>query len=74
MQIMLLAKDMGYDTVPMGGFNKEAFAQRFELADHIVPVILIAIGKGRTCLQFFPLNLSTSPNSFNTRENSHLTM
>lgn len=45
MQIMLLAKDMGYDTVPMGGFNKEAFAQRFELADHIVPVILIAIGK-----------------------------
>lgn len=45
MQIMLLAKDMGYDTVPMGGFNKEAFAKHFELADHIVPVILIAIGK-----------------------------
>ncbi len=45
MQIMLLAKDMGYDTVPMGGFNKEAFAKHFELADHIVPIILIAIGK-----------------------------
>ncbi|MGE7112537.1 nitroreductase family protein [Lysinibacillus sp. NPDC047702] len=45
MQIMLLAKDMGYDTVTMGGFNKEAFAKHFELADHLVPIVLIAIGK-----------------------------
>lgn len=45
MQIMLLAKDMGYDTVTMGGFNKEAFAQRFELSDNLVPIVLIAIGK-----------------------------
>lgn len=45
MQFMLLAKDMGYDTVPMGGFNKEAFAKHFELADHLVPIVLIAIGK-----------------------------
>lgn len=45
MQIMLLAKDMGYDTVTMGGFNKEAFAQRFELTDNLVPIVLIAIGK-----------------------------
>jgi len=45
MQIMLLAKDMGYDTVPMAGFNKEAFAKRFELTDNLVPIVLIAIGK-----------------------------
>ncbi|MGE7952604.1 nitroreductase family protein [Lysinibacillus xylanilyticus] len=45
MQIMLLAKDMGYDTVTMGGFNKEAFAQHFELTDNLVPIVLIAIGK-----------------------------
>ncbi|MGE7908471.1 nitroreductase family protein [Lysinibacillus xylanilyticus] len=45
MQIMLLAKDMGYDTVTMGGFNKEAFAERFELTDNLVPIVLIAIGK-----------------------------
>lgn len=45
MQIMLLAKEMGYDTVPMGGFNKEAFAKRFELTDNLVPIVLIAIGK-----------------------------
>lgn len=48
MQIMLLAKDMGYDTVTMGGFNKEAFAQRFELTDNLVPIVLIAIGKAAT--------------------------
>ncbi|WP_223555011.1 MULTISPECIES: nitroreductase family protein [Lysinibacillus] len=45
MQIMLLAKDMGYDTVTMGGFNKEAFAQRFDLTENLVPIVLIAIGK-----------------------------
>lgn len=45
MQIMLLAKDMGYDTVTMGGFNKEAFAKRFELTDNLVPIVLIAVGK-----------------------------
>ncbi len=45
MQIMLLARDMGYDTVPMGGFNKKAFAEKFELPNHIKPVLLIAIGK-----------------------------
>lgn len=45
MQIMLLAKDMGYDTVPMGGFDKAAFAKRFDLPDNVVPILLIAIGK-----------------------------
>ncbi|UPW85363.1 nitroreductase family protein [Lysinibacillus sp. Ag94] len=45
MQIMLLAKDMGYDTVTMGGFNKEAFAKHFALKDNLVPIVLIAIGK-----------------------------
>ncbi len=45
MQIMLLAKDMGYDTVTMGGFNKEAFAKHFELTENLVPIVLIAIGK-----------------------------
>lgn len=45
MQIMLLAKDMGYDTVPMGGFDKNAFAKRFELPENIKPILLISIGK-----------------------------
>lgn len=45
MQIVLLAKDMGYDTVIMGGFDKAAFAKRYELPANEVPMILIAIGK-----------------------------
>ena len=46
MQLMLIAKEKGYDTVTMGGFDKEKFAERFELPEQIFPVVLIAIGKG----------------------------
>lgn len=45
MQLMLIAKDRGYDTVPMGGFNKEHFAQKFDLPERFFPVVLIALGK-----------------------------
>ncbi|MET4558917.1 nitroreductase [Lysinibacillus parviboronicapiens] len=45
MQLMLIAKEKGYDTVTMGGFDKVKFAERFELPDHLFPVVLIAIGK-----------------------------
>lgn len=45
MQIVLLAKDMGYDTVIMGGFDKAAFAKKYELPANEQPMILIAIGK-----------------------------
>lgn len=45
MQLMLLAKDMGYETVPMGGFHKEKFAQYFNLPKNEVPILLLAIGE-----------------------------
>ncbi|WP_400243572.1 nitroreductase family protein [Niallia sp. JL1B1071] len=45
MQILLLAKERGYDTVTMGGFDKVAFAKRFELPENQFPITLIAIGK-----------------------------
>ena len=45
MQIVLLAKDRGYDTVIMGGFDKAAFAKKYELPANEVPMVLIAIGK-----------------------------
>lgn len=45
MQLMLAAKENGFDTVTMGGFDKEKFSQRFELPSHIFPIVLIAIGK-----------------------------
>ena len=45
MQIMLLAKDMGYDTVTMGGFDKAKFAEKYALPANEIPIVLIAIGK-----------------------------
>jgi nitroreductase len=45
MLIMLIARDRGYDTVPMGGFNKEQFAQKFNVPERFFPVVLIPIGK-----------------------------
>ncbi|MCW1927512.1 nitroreductase family protein [Bhargavaea beijingensis] len=45
MQIMLIAKEKGYDTVPMAGFDMAKFAERFELPEHHHPIALIAIGK-----------------------------
>ena len=45
MQLMLLAKERGYDTIPMGGFDKVKFAEHFSLPEHLFPVVLIAIGK-----------------------------
>lgn len=45
MQLMLIAKERGYDTIPMGGFDKVKFAERFDLPEHLFPIVLIAIGK-----------------------------
>ena len=45
MQIVLLAKDKGYETVIMGGFDKVAFAKKYELPANELPMVLIAIGK-----------------------------
>lgn len=45
MQIMLLAKEQGYDTVPMGGFDKKKFAEYMKLPENEVPVLLLAIGE-----------------------------
>jgi nitroreductase len=45
MQLMLIAKDRGYDTVTMGGFNKEQFVERFNVEDRYFPIVLIALGK-----------------------------
>jgi nitroreductase len=45
MQIMLIAKKHGYDTVPMGGFNKQQFSEKFDVPERYFPVVLIPIGK-----------------------------
>ncbi|MFP5107790.1 nitroreductase family protein [Neobacillus sp. C211] len=45
MQVMLIAKDRGYDTVPMGGFDKDKFAKMFNVSDRLFPIVLISLGK-----------------------------
>lgn len=45
MQLMLIAKARGYDTVTMGGFHKQKFAERFEVSERYFPIVLIALGK-----------------------------
>jgi nitroreductase len=45
MQLMLIAKAKGYDTVTMGGFDKQKFAEKFNISKRNIPIVLIAIGK-----------------------------
>ncbi len=45
MQLMLAAKAKGYDTCPMGGFNRKAFVETFKIPERFVPVMLLTIGK-----------------------------
>ncbi|MFD2701092.1 nitroreductase family protein [Paenibacillus shunpengii] len=46
MQLMLVARAHGYDTNPIGGFEKDQIAEAFGLdKDRYLPVMLITIGK-----------------------------
>ncbi|KPC72570.1 NAD(P)H nitroreductase [Thermoactinomyces vulgaris] len=45
MQLMLAAKAKGYDTCPMGGFNRQALIEEFNIPARYVPVMLISVGK-----------------------------
>ncbi|AWB46354.1 nitroreductase family protein [Paenibacillus sp. CAA11] len=45
MQLMLVARAKGYDTVPMGGYNVEKFKEAFSVPETLEPALLIAIGK-----------------------------
>ncbi|AWB43734.1 nitroreductase family protein [Paenibacillus sp. CAA11] len=46
MQLMLAARAHGYDTNPIGGYEKDQIAEAFGLdKDRYVPVMLISIGK-----------------------------
>lgn len=44
--LMLAAKDMGYDSCPMDGFDFEKVAQLIQLPDDHVIAMFVAIGKG----------------------------
>ncbi|MCL6601720.1 MAG: nitroreductase family protein [Paenibacillus sp.] len=67
MQLMLAAKARGLDTVPMGGYNAEAFREMFQIPQRYATVMLIALGKaaveGRNSVRL-PLEDVTSWNGF----------
>ena len=46
MAIMLAARELGYDTCPMDGFDYEAVGQLIDLPDDHDIAFMIAIGKG----------------------------
>ncbi|KAA0965647.1 nitroreductase family protein [Sporosarcina sp. ANT_H38] len=46
MQLMLVARAYGYDTNPIGGYEKDQIAEAYGLdKDRYIPVMLISIGK-----------------------------
>ncbi|MNB91939.1 putative NAD(P)H nitroreductase YodC [compost metagenome] len=45
MQLMLVARAKGYDTVSMGGFDQAKFVEAFDIPARYAPIVLIAIGK-----------------------------
>lgn len=46
MTIMLAAKEMGYDTCPMDGFDFEAVAEILNLPEDHTPTMFVTVGKG----------------------------
>ncbi|SHE93410.1 Nitroreductase [Seinonella peptonophila] len=48
MQLMLVAKDHGYDTCPMGGFNRKLLIEQLRIPPRFLPVMIISIGKAIT--------------------------
>ena len=48
MLFMLIAKDKGWDTCPMIGFDAEAVAKLLHAPENLVPVMIITIGVEKT--------------------------
>ena len=46
MTIMLAAKEMGYDTCPMDGFDFDAVTKLLNLPEDHTPAMFVAVGKG----------------------------
>lgn len=44
MQLMLAAKAKGYDTVPMGGFDRQKLIEAYNIPSRYYPVMLISLG------------------------------
>lgn len=51
MQLMLIAKDKGWDTCPMIGFDPEQIRKLFHIPEQFEPVMMISLGKEDTSSQ-----------------------
>lgn len=47
MQLMLAAKAKGYDTCPMGGYNRDALIEALNIPPRYLPTLMISIGKAK---------------------------
>ncbi|MCU6709215.1 nitroreductase family protein [Paenibacillus sp. J5C_2022] len=45
MQLMLAVRAKGYDTVPMGGYDRDAVKAMFSIPDRYLPTLMLPIGK-----------------------------
>ncbi|MCM3785543.1 nitroreductase family protein [Neobacillus mesonae] len=45
MQLMLIAKDMGWDTCPMIGYDDQQLVSLLNIPEDLVPVMMITLGK-----------------------------
>ncbi|CAP18473.1 nitroreductase [Candidatus Phytoplasma mali] len=45
LQLMLSAKNYGYETCPIGGFNKKKINELFKIEKKYLPILIVAIGK-----------------------------
>lgn len=48
MNLMQSAKAKGYDTSPMGGFDRTQFSKAFNVPERYIPSMLVAIGKAES--------------------------
>ncbi len=62
MNFMLAAKDRGWDTHPMDGFDIEAVRKLFGLPEKYLPVMLVALGKKLPAQQLLPRAMRRSFN------------
>ena len=45
MQLMLAAKAKGYDTCPMGGYNRDALIEELNIPSRFLPTLMLTVGK-----------------------------
>jgi nitroreductase len=65
--MLLKAVDLGLNGICIGAFNKEAISERFKVAENLVPLMVIAIGKSIENFQLLPISEKENHNYF--REN-----